>query len=733
MRRRGVAWLFWLVCSWPLSGAAAPPQALALEGFSRPLPPHPRLLLHEAGFVRLPAALQGNAEAQEMLRHLREEAREILAAPPCRYELRKSEGLLTVSRTVVRRVQVLALLYRLEGGPGYVARLGEELAQVASFPDWHPSHFLDTAELTHAFALAYDWLYEVWSPEQRLMLRRALVEKGLKPGLAAYGRPEADGWWAATATNWNAVCNSALGLGALALWEEEPELAREVLRAVTRSLPRALKAFEPDGAYPEGPLYWGYATYYLSLFLAAAEAAGLPVSDLEGFPALARTGFFPLYLTSPTGLVFNFADSPPRLPRQPHLGSLPRTFHQPVFRLAQAPSRRPHPLELLWWGGVSPTPEQAKLPLDRRFQGVEVAVFRSSWQDPRGIWVGFKGGSNLGPHAHLDLGTFVLDALGHRWVEDLGPDNYDLPGYFGKSRPDYYRVRAEGHNTLVLNPGPGPDQAPVGRAPLWRFDSRPERAAAVADLTPAYAPLARRVQRGVALLSRGQVLVQAVAGIADQGVQAAVARADLFHQLPYGRVVSHVERPGGGARAQRGGALRRRHLEGAIRPLELVVDCPQRAPLGASQGEIGQRHPPLLAQLLQRICHAILVALRLGLDGDGDNRLREADGLEDQGMARVRQRVARKRILQPNGREDVASVDLADFLSLIGVHTQNPGRLFRHLFDGIIDILTGFQGAGIDPEDGDLAGVAFALELCGDRFGQREDGGAAGGDLRKPD
>jgi hypothetical protein len=91
---------------------------------------------------------------------------------------------------------------------------------------------------------------------------------------------------------------------------------------------------------------------------------------------------------------------------------------------------------------------------------------------------------------------------------DLGADDYNLPGYFGEQRWTYYHLRAEGHNTLVINPGAGPDQDPAATSRIVKFESRPEKALAVADLTAAYARHAQRVWRGFALLDRRQVLVQ---------------------------------------------------------------------------------------------------------------------------------------------------------------------------------------------------------------------------------
>ena len=116
-----------------------------------------------------------------------------------------------------------------------------------------------------------------------------------------------------------------------------------------------------------------------------------------------------------------------------------------------------------------------------------------------------------GPRVADQLGgaAQTLDALGQRWARDLAGDNYNLPAYFGGRRWTYYRLRAEGHNTLLLNPGEGPDQDPRAAAKIVRSGFAPGRAFAIADLTPAYAGHAAEVKRGIALIDdRSRVLIQ---------------------------------------------------------------------------------------------------------------------------------------------------------------------------------------------------------------------------------
>ena len=150
------------------------------------------------------------------------------------------------------------------------------------------------------------------------------------------------------------------------------------------------------------------------------------------------------------------------------------------------------------------------MPLDKYFRDAEVGMFRSAWNDRNALWVAFKAGSNAVNHSHLDLGTFVLEALGQRWFVDLGADNYNLPGYFGRQRWDYYRLRAEGHNTLLINPGSGPDQDPRAATKIVRFEAPGDGGSqsAVLDLTPAYAAHATKVQRTISLHDRRWVTIR---------------------------------------------------------------------------------------------------------------------------------------------------------------------------------------------------------------------------------
>ena len=466
---------------------------------------HPRVLATEADFTRLKTQIKTDVTSSNWHASLVNQANRMLQQPPSKYEIPDGLRLLDTSRRVVQRVQTLALLFRLDRDPRYLDRAWKELEAAANFRDWNPRHFLDTAEMTHAFALGYDWLYDQWTEEQRKTLSTAMLEKGLKPALQIHREGKG---WSRVRHNWNQVCNGGIGLGALALADEEPQLAGEFLHDALQSLQLAMTEFAPDGAWAEGPGYWQYATTYNIAILAGLQTALGTDFGLGKIAGFAEAGLFPIYATGPVGQTFNYADASSGTIRAPHLFWMAREFQRPVYAGYQFARAAGQPLDLLWFNPSAPRAGLDSLPLDKYFRHAEVALLRSSWDDRNGLFAGLKAGDNKANHSHLDLGTFVLDALGTRWAVDLGGDNYNYPGYFGKQRWSYYRLRAEGHNTLVINPGDAPDQDPKAEGKILRFQSKTNLSFAIADLGAAYAGKAKTVQRGLALLDRQRFLVQ---------------------------------------------------------------------------------------------------------------------------------------------------------------------------------------------------------------------------------
>jgi hypothetical protein len=115
---------------------------------------------------------------------------------------------------------------------------------------------------------------------------------------------------------------------------------------------------------------------------------------------------------------------------------------------------------------------------------------------------------NLGGHRHLDLGSFIVDARGERWIMDSGVEHETYMTHrHHNPRDSYYRVRAEGHNVPVINPGKGPDQNPKAVAKIVKFVSTPQEAVAVVDLSQAYQPAESRVVRTFSLLDRKRLVV----------------------------------------------------------------------------------------------------------------------------------------------------------------------------------------------------------------------------------
>jgi len=471
---------------------------------------HPRLMLKDEDLKDLKEQHQKDKVLQKCLRDVFQQADAYTNKPMLTYR-KVGPRLLHVSRECLHRIYALCLAYRWTGEKEYADKAVENLLTVCAFKDWNPSHFLDTAEMSHAVGLGYDWLYYYLDPNTREKIKAGLITHGLEPGLSAYQKS----WWSKSEFNWNQVCNGGMIIGALAIAESDPQYAQQIISAAVGSLPLALKSYGPDGAWGEGPGYWSYATHYTAYGLTALQTALGKDFELPKIEGLAESGNFPIYTTGPTGLFLNFADCGEKSSREPMacMFWLARTYNNALYAQeehAVLAEDQASPQHIVWY---VPAPMERLAPkdLDRYFRGpVEVAVFRSAWDDPEALFVGVKAGYNQVNHGHLDLANFELDALGVRWARDLGSDNYNLPGYWDKKRGgqrwSYYRLNSASHNVPMLN---GEDQDPLATSSFIRVVTNESNPRVVVDLTEAYTKFANKVTRGIAMVQdRRAVLVQ---------------------------------------------------------------------------------------------------------------------------------------------------------------------------------------------------------------------------------
>ena len=427
---------------------------------------HPRLIATDADFTRLQSLVLSDSLAGHLWSLLKQQADAIIDLPPVVHRL-IGPRLLDQSRLCLDRVYTLAFAYRISGETKYRDRALKELRAAAAFPDWNPSHFLDVAEMTHAFAIGYDWLYKDLDAGDRALLRRAIVEKGLDQAMPIYKEHR---WWTTVSHNWNQVCNGGMALGALAIADEDPERAAYIVGQSVESIRRAMSSYAPAGGWAEGPGYWQYATSYNVYYLAGLETALGTDFGLSQMPGFDRAGEFRIYFQGPAG-TFNYADAHPQAGSAPEMLWLARRFKNRVYASDELhhlrAGARPHALDLIWYEPAAISPRNANWPLSRMFEGVDVAFLRSNWDSPQALWIGVKGGDNKANHSHLDLGSFVLDSGGTRFALDLGSDDYNMPDYFGSKRFTYYRLRTESHNTVLID---DENQDPQAAAPMTAKD-----------------------------------------------------------------------------------------------------------------------------------------------------------------------------------------------------------------------------------------------------------------------
>ena len=484
------------------------------------LPPHPRILMfkgEEAAIKKTVANDQTWSKLQKAI--LTESDRLITVAPIERIQI--GRRLLDKSREALRRLFFLSYAYRMTGEAKYFQRAEKEMLTISTFSDWNPSHFLDVAEMTMAMAIGYDWLFDQLSASSKNTIKEAIVKKGLEPSMDSRYNS-----WLRAEHNWNQVCNAGMTYGAMAIYEDHPDLAKQIINRAIDAIALPMKDYAPAGAYPEGYGYWGYGTGFNVMFISAIEKLFGKDFGLNDLPGFLKTPGYLQNMTGPTGKPFNYSDAGSTSGLQPSMFWFAGKVKDPSllwvqrdYLLNRAPethmNSRLLPAIMLWSSGISI--EKISPPKSTMWVGhgkVPVALMRTNWTDTTAIYLAMKGGSASVNHAHMDIGSFVMDANGVRWAMDFGMQDYESLEskgirLFGRTqdaqRWTVFRLTNLVHNTLTIN---NQHQRVDGSAAIISNSADPSFMNAVTDLTEVYKGSVAKANRGVAIVDKAYVVVR---------------------------------------------------------------------------------------------------------------------------------------------------------------------------------------------------------------------------------
>ena len=472
---------------------------------------HPRVLGTEENFERILEHI--SEEPFKTFYDTVKKAADNLLDKDCVQYVANADGLLEPAREVKRRVEYCSMMWRLTKDSKYGERGWKEIENAISFPDIYPeTSGLVISELLFAYGLGYDWMYDFLNADREKMLREEIVSRlrFMESGIGVNVN------WGLLTNNIHSVVRGGTSVAAVALMEKEPELCESLIRKCVSELPISMKMVSPEGVYPEGPSYWDYGTIYTVHCMSTLEAAFGTDFGLSKVAGYDKTGEFPLFISSSMGAAFNFGDSGSYSPGGAQLYWMAQKYNKPLYSWYQRRVIGAGGLfDLIWYNQeYYVNPDTVDVPLDAVKNGEQnFAAFRSSWTDSNGLYAAIKGGNNQTTHGDLDIGSFMIDALGKRWLLDYGYEKYSNPGIFERNtnakRWTYYGKRAEAHNTLVMNPSNSPDQDVFASCEIDEFFVSGGGGYAVVDMTAAYKKYAKSVVRGMMVFDRKrQVMIR---------------------------------------------------------------------------------------------------------------------------------------------------------------------------------------------------------------------------------
>lgn len=466
----------------------------------------PRLVLNSKIERNLKQKLKSDPVIQNMYKAIRLNAVDIQKQPLLE-RVMTGRRLLSISREMLYRMNMLGMVYRIEKDAKILDRINDEVVAVCNFSDWNPSHYLDVAEMSMAIALAVDWTAGALPKATNELAISSLIEKGILPSYTKKGNAS----WVTGTNNWNQVCNGGMIAASIVIAEQDPELAAKTISRALDGMPHALVEYGPDGVYPEGSTYWSYGTSFSVVTSAMFESAFGTDFGLVDYPAFKESAVFRVLMNSPSGGYYNFADCGDKRSKNgditlawfaaktgnkvffekerflrpaEELGKLTRTAGTGLVWMAQFEEKAENLMPTAWKGdGANP-----------------VVIFTGGESDPHNYYFGGKGGRGMVNHGNMDGGSFIFELNDVRWVVDPGNQSYhalEKTGFnlWGRcqecERWSLLTKNNYGHSTITVN---NELHKTDGFVAITDFKAG-EHPEVTLDMTPTLGGLVKNVQR----------------------------------------------------------------------------------------------------------------------------------------------------------------------------------------------------------------------------------------------
>ncbi|MGE9292129.1 MAG: DUF4962 domain-containing protein [Puniceicoccales bacterium] len=358
-------------------------------------------------------------------------------------------------RPIGDRMSVLALAYHLTGDEKIAERLRDYVLTACSYPNWglrSKGMHLASSHLARGIAIAYDWVPELFSEEEKETIRKAItyhvtdIEEGL------YGKAF---WAVSLSNNHNHVSVAALGICGVAFLNEIPQ-APAWAGGTMLDMERVVKYNNSDGSTPESASYWNYSFRSITQFTGATKNI-LDVDKLFDSDFMRNAINYRLYSGTPDfqGLLpWGAVGSWPQPPAVMYF--LADHYDNPNGQFLGD-----HTEVTAWGVGFSAVAYNPDIPsepptiLDYRLSDLDIITSRSGW-GPDDYVFSFKAGKNRRNHGHLDAGAIAL-AYGGEWL--LTAPRYghgktdNTGGYwdYNERRWTYFSPSTEGETTLLIN------------------------------------------------------------------------------------------------------------------------------------------------------------------------------------------------------------------------------------------------------------------------------------------